>query len=65
MKSPRAHPDPPRRDASRLRLPEEIVGHAPRNGQVQQLATVEAKPATATATASGTVDTLRRRTSLG
>jgi len=50
----RAHPDPPQRDGGRLRLPEQIVGHAPRNGQLQQLATVQAKPAAASA--SGTVD---------
>jgi hypothetical protein len=48
------HPDPPQRDAGRLRPPEQIVGHAPPNGQVQQLATVQAKPAAASA--SGTVD---------
>jgi hypothetical protein len=50
----RAYPDPPQRNTGRLRLPEQIVGHAPRNGQVQQLATVQAKPAAASA--SRTVD---------
>jgi hypothetical protein len=54
VKSPRAQPNPPQGDTGRLCLPEQIVGHTPRNGQVQQLATVQAKPA-ATST-SGTVD---------
>jgi hypothetical protein len=53
VKSPRTRTRT-RRDAGRLRFPEQIVGHAPRNSQIQRLATVEAEPA-ATST-SGTVD---------